>query len=1077
MNISHLSHMDSEGGITLCSSVTADRAWGVVLDNASITARNDITVNSTTTVNAYAALNLVNSSLNSTAGNITLEVSSGSSGSQGFKADSGTHSVLTAASGNVIINITEMSGSWSGAAVNGLNVTAKNINITGNGDISDYTFSGGNLSATDGINISTGGVLNLNNMALESAGNGGVSVQGGTARNSQAGLNITGGNITAAKGAVTFNGSSPKGPGVVLINAVARSEGGDITVTGSSESDTGAKMSAATMVAKGDVQFFGSNISLDNSTISGWNVIADLDNSMTGNVAWSQTGTTLNATKNITITNKATGTLAGGGLFNNSTLNAGQDIHVNLSRVYRTQWNLGGSGLSISGGNISADGSVELTGYFANGHSGSGIAINGNAVIKSVSGNITLDGSAGNTGPTGATQTPGGMNISGAQLLAVSGNVTLNGRATDKSSPGLTLNNVTMNAVEASLTGSHSGDGTGFILSNLTWLGGLKDINNISLSSKGSSALATNRLDAGAIEPDIIIALLAKGIENNTYVNKSLNDVVVNGFAVSDDGGINVVLGGADKLGVWIFDGMNITGTRDIKLQGVGFINSTLHATGNLSIENSGPTLLTKTYITADDGFVSVCSKEGNIDFAGGNISAKNDVTLNAGKGGITITGVNANPQANISSSAGDVNITAANFNLSDRAKVVFLNNVSLNAGKGVSLRSDGSTAALIAEGVNISAVDNVNISLTGLSSGYTYGVGVFKNSTLSSQKEINITSKGLEARGNVFQAAIAFLGDIDFSAKKTSIDGEHVNAGRNGAFVASGVMFSGVSPGYASTSGNLNVEGEFNVKGKSLGEGHGVIIGSSVKARDSIDITGVSDNGVGVEFTQTPDFDKALCVSMVLDSGGSVKGYSTGGTGLKSVGNNTINISVESGNVFSLSGESDSGHGVALLSSILSATESSVGGFIINGSSNKEDGVIITGNSSVKKATLKGQTDSGNGVNIAGNLTTDNATQIHGHATGQGTGVNLGASLTGASISGSSEVGNGLQLANNAVVTEAVLNGSSTSGDGVAVTGKVTLDDTSAAALNASSTSGTGLKLADNANVSIQTVTRVTQE
>ncbi|EJP7461633.1 hypothetical protein NWI92_004531, partial [Salmonella enterica] len=58
-----------------------------------------------------------------------------------------------------------------------------------------------------------------------------------------------------------------------------------------------------------------------------------------------------------------------------------------------------------------------------------------------------------------------------------------------------------------------------------------------------------------------------------------------------------------------------------------------------------------------------------------------------------------------------------------------------------------------------------------------------------------------------------------------------------------------------------------------------------------------------------------------------------------------------------------------------------------------------------------------------------------------------------------------------------AVLNGSSTSGDGVAVTGSVTLDDTSAAKLNASSTSGTGLKLADNANVSIQTITKVTQE
>ncbi|EHL6631647.1 hypothetical protein KFL84_005016, partial [Salmonella enterica] len=72
---------------------------------------------------------------------------------------------------------------------------------------------------------------------------------------------------------------------------------------------------------------------------------------------------------------------------------------------------------------------------------------------------------------------------------------------------------------------------------------------------------------------------------------------------------------------------------------------------------------------------------------------------------------------------------------------------------------------------------------------------------------------------------------------------------------------------------------------------------------------------------------------------------------------------------------------------------------------------------------------------------------------------------------------GTGLQLADNAVVTNATLKGVSTSGSGVAVTGNISLDDTTAVALNATSGSGAGLSLEDNANVSIVSITTVTQE
>ncbi|MJX49975.1 hypothetical protein DTA53_25055, partial [Salmonella enterica] len=235
-------------------------------------------------------------------------------------------------------------------------------------------------------------------------------------------------------------------------------------------------------------------------------------------------------------------------------------------------------------------------------------------------------------------------------------------------------------------------------------------------------------------------------------------------------------------------------------------------------------------------------------------------------------------------------------------------------------------------------------------------------------------------------------------------------------------------------TGNNITLTSGILTGTATSGNGSGVVLtGGSNYTLDGASVTGNAADGSGISVNGT----------LTVNNGTAVEGHATG-----------------SGNGVTVSGDlaTDSGDGISITGTALSG-----------------DGIKVDGDTTLTGATLNGTADSGTGVNIAGNLTTDSATQVSGHAA-SGTGVNLGAALTGATVEGSSDVGTGVQLADNAVVTEAVLNGTSTSGDGVAVTGSVTLDDTSAAALNASSTSGTGLKLADNANVSIQTIAKVTQ-
>ncbi|HAF9764145.1 TPA: hypothetical protein G8R83_004528, partial [Salmonella enterica] len=297
---------------------------------------------------------------------------------------------------------------------------------------------------------------------------------------------------------------------------------------------------------------------------------------------------------------------------------------------------------------------------------------------------------------------------------------------------------------------------------------------------------------------------------------------------------------------------------------------------------------------------------------------------------------------------------------------------------------------------------------------------------------DLNIS--GVSTDGNAVDARLfdntALVGNVALTGTSQSGTGVYFGGQLNATLVnarITGISESGNGVTLAAKSGTASL-GNNTISGTSeTGSGIQLTGNNITLTSGTLTGTATSGNGAGVVLTGGSNY--------TLD-GASVTGTAAGGSGIAVNGTLTVN------NGTALAGHATgSGNGVTVSGDL--ATDSG-DGVSITGTALSGDGIKVDGDTTLTGAVLDGRADSGNGVNIAGNLTADSATQVTGHAA-SGTGVSLGAALTGASVEGSSDTGTGVHLSDNAVVTEAVLNGISTAGDGVAVTGNVTLDDTSA--------------------------------
>ncbi|EGP1138053.1 hypothetical protein IV596_004555, partial [Salmonella enterica] len=295
----------------------------------------------------------------------------------------------------------------------------------------------------------------------------------------------------------------------------------------------------------------------------------------------------------------------------------------------------------LMGATLAADNDITLSGRATNGSRASSLELRGAGnILSATDGNITIENHLSDA--SGATAVYLNGTGSDTQVLTAGKSIILSGST--GTGIGVNVKNATLNASAASVLGVVKTSGQGFNL------GGIRSnisMDNLGLSSAGSAAGAINVLDNSLFGADVAKrdALLRKRIGNMTQVD-------MNGTAIFNDAtqGWTADYSSADFPNAgWIFTRTSVTAGGDIDLKGVGFVNATVNATGNITLSNNGNTVLTQTNMNAT----------GSI-----NVNSALNVTLN---------------QVNMTSTGGDITLLAAG---SDTGAVVVANsNLSTTGG------------------------------------------------------------------------------------------------------------------------------------------------------------------------------------------------------------------------------------------------------------------------------------------------------------------------------------------------------------------------------------------------------------
>ncbi|EEC1322798.1 filamentous hemagglutinin N-terminal domain-containing protein [Salmonella enterica subsp. enterica serovar Muenchen] len=890
-------------------------------------------------------------------------------------------------------------------------------------------------AATNGVNITSGnGAVSITNMVQDGSN----------------GMTLTNANISSKDG-IVLNGTTFWGQAVVM-SGVNLTTGGDVDITGLAKNLTTGGLGAA---SSSGVQLSGSNISSTggNITLTG---TAGTDVSHPSISSLQVSNSTL-TTNNVLTLNGTTETTTGVKV-TGSTLSAAT-LNVNgVARVQGTGFSLATSQLlggladltnvSLSSAGSAAGAQNVLDNSIVNDANRDTLLAKRieNMTSVEMNGTAIFDDSAksdkGWTHDYSSVDTPNGGWIFNNTSVTAGGDVNLKGVAFTNATVTVSNGSLTLdNGGAVPLTGTtvtvndgavsvHSGGGN----IDLT-KGNISAKRDITLKTDNGTVLisgtnATVKANITSSDGDIMITGNSGNSMGVRLVNANLTSInmSINGSAI---GGSNDDMASFGAVSLFGADEFHVANTGHGEMN--GYVNNYLDLTRNGAIVIGQIFAGGDTNVVFDGSF----DIKGDAFTTGAKPSSTYDIFFNNGSSSITFKGGKSSMTScshGVYTRFSAYSATHTTNFILDGADFVF--NVTAGTAPHQGLSMLGTIEFnKYTSGFAFSGNGNAQLNIHTSSQEEGIYLNRLTNKDLLGNFSLNVT--------NDIGDAIVMLGHTAVNLVNATITG---TSGTGAGFRLESTDKSNVSLGNNTITGISKTGSGIKLIGNNItlsngtlngtsGNGSGVVLtGGSNYTLDGASVTGTAADGSGIAVNGT----------LTVNNGTVVKGLATGG-----------------GSGVTVSGDlvTDSGDGIS-----------------ITGTAFSGDGVKVDGDTTLTNAMLNGRADSGNGVNIAGNLTTDSSTQVSGHAA-SGTGVNLGAALTGASVKGSSDTGTGVQLADNAVVTEAVLNGSSTSGDGVAVTGSVTLDDTSAAKLNASSTSGTGLKLADNANVSIQTITKVTQE
>ncbi|HFW3091253.1 TPA: beta strand repeat-containing protein, partial [Salmonella enterica subsp. enterica serovar Reading] len=877
-----------------------------------------------------------------------------------------------------------------------INVTKGNLTVTGNMyHRNNGAFTG--LQAQSGLNISvSSGNLTLTGQALEhpEVTDGCVSVPSGNV----VGLNLTGVTLSAnqanLKGDSVFSGSGFILNNVTLSGNIARgnnmtfsSEGSGANITNTLNVNGGLGYGAFQKIRQAGID--------NNTSVL---VTADADDLKLMGLNDSNSDWTFNASQ----AGEAAGGKAGEWGLSFTGIDATTNGSISLTGMNLTNSNLTGSSLTMQGAN---NGSLTVQNSNLTASTGNislsttnGTLTVSNVNLSSGGGHTTLSGTSEQSNGTGVklggnvSVTKGELTVNGtgnlkgidagnASVSLTSGALTMNGmvNAADSSSSSVGLDlsgsSTVLNATSANLTGVNRGNGYGFLL-NAGLQGGLTTTGNLTLSSHGSGVNVTNQI-GNRIDSTVVKYM----VEHNTDIG-SMTEVGINNlYKQTDfDGWINN--GSLTKsFGDFVlpFSGISIS-TGSINLTGASFTGSTLTATsGNLTIDNGPASLnLSGSTLNASEGAVSLTGGKG-VNLTNGNISAQNDITINASHGGVIISGAGNNEpdRANITSTSGNISVFGHNPG-TGKVTGVTLTNVSLNASQG-NITVNGTTPGIW------SGVRLTNVSMTAdMNKGYI---------------DVYAESQGFgdtyDERGSLY-----FGGKGGFSAANLSFTGVNRRAGSatpsyNGAYNSAGIVFDQYSNVSFSGNTTLNATG-----GKGMAVWGGVSLGFS-NGISAINAKAEAEGGDGY-FGQGAIFFNNFYDNPVLNlsvNNGDLN-ITANSEGLKDVAAfNMADMGTNSGNGIKLSGSGNitltgKSDGSTGLSAGMFNNEQLTGHLTINGQSSTGTGVLVNSSASshLVNASINGISQTGTGLLVT--TSGDSSVNLNGNTltgtSGTGTGINI---------------------------------------------------------------------------------------
>ncbi|HGB5896619.1 TPA: beta strand repeat-containing protein [Salmonella enterica subsp. enterica serovar Kottbus] len=788
----------------------------------------------------------------------------------------------------------------------------------------------------------------------------------------------------------------------------------------------------------------------------------------------------------------------------------------------------GGNALSVSNVNFSSQNGTTLSGLSAD--NGVGVKLTGN--INVTQGDLTVNGTTTRvnnaTGVRGIDARGANINVSGTNaVLNMTGAVKGDADAEQTQSVvGLDLGAIKngknwviprINATSASLTGTSTAKGMGFIL-NASLSDSLKstDSNNLNLSSLGSDDAAYNYI-GDQVDDDFVHHMIEAGtsIGSKTEVQKVniykaelqdwWDDSHRNSFDLNKD------------FGEWIlsFSGLHLNTAGDINITGASFSDSQLWAGGNLTLDNGpGNLSLSGSTLKSRSGYMNLTGGNG-INLTNGNISAENDITLNADHGYVKISGSSASNRANVSSVNGSI-LLHGNKNIEVGRGMDFYN-VSIHAQKDIDISADGNWSGVRMTNTSISSESGgIDINASARKAGYDYANAenaaliltndiVFDSRTgtninVSNTNVIKKYSPSVALAFEVENMLIKGGGNINASSSYGAVvlspipghmakyskstltvqEGdliinaqldERAKGGPNGADGSSAagalVFNNGYSPiefNIKTNKGNViinadssaNKNAPFNAFAAATPQSTanmGKFNGFRFSGDSNVSITAIADQADAINLRL---FDNTELTGHL-----SITGKSTSGTGVifdRRLKTKVINATI--------TGSSFSGDGTKLIAQWGSAD---LNGNIMTGISDTATGVSISGsNVSITNGTVSGTSGgNGDGVQLTGgtNYTIDGATVTGQSQSGNGIGVGGTLRVSNATLKGDTLTGSGVNISGRLNTSNTAITGNATgNGTGVFVSGTLIAESGENNSLTGNSAQGNGVFISETA-------------